>query len=626
MGQMSARSKRRTARPSAPPPAHTEAPWRNARWAIWLAAGLIVLATIVVYSNSFTGPLILDDLDSISDNPTIRRLWPIGPVLSPPPNGETVSGRPLLNLSLAINYAVGGTAVRGYHATNLAIHVLAALLLFGIVRRTLLLPAMHQRWGPASTSLALAVALIWAVHPLQTESVTYIVQRAESLAALFYLLTLYCVVRGARSGKSVAWYAAAVLSCLLGMATKEVMVSAPVVVLLYDRTFLAGSFAEAWRRRWGVYAGLAATWGLLAYLVVSTGLVVRPTEFGGPGRWSYAFSQPGVVLHYLRLSVWPHPLCLDYAWPVARTLGGKLPALLVVGLLFAATVWGLVRRSPLGFLGAWFFLILAPSSSIMPLNQLAFEHRMYLPLAAVAATVVLSGSATWWPWGRRQPHRHPWLEICGGLLVATACVVLGWLTYGRNIDYQEEVSIWEQTVAHAPNSANAQNSLGVALGGRRQIGEAIAHFQKALEIRPDFAGPHYNLGYALAGRGQIDEASAHYQKALEIDPNYARAYNNLAWIRATHPDPKFRDGALAVKLARRAAELTPDSPDILDTLAAAYAEAGRFPDAVQTAHKALELAAQQDKPVLAETLQARIASYEAGKPCREPPHPYDNPE
>ncbi len=164
-----------------------------------LAAGLITLATVAAFSNSFAGPFVFDDIPSIVKNPTIRQLWPLWPTLCPPRDGETVTGRPLLNLSLAINYAVSGQRVWSYHAANLGIHVFAALLLFGILRRSFLLPTMRDRWGTAALPLALVVALLWAIHPLQTESVTYIVQRAESLVGLFYFLTLYCFVR-ARKG------------------------------------------------------------------------------------------------------------------------------------------------------------------------------------------------------------------------------------------------------------------------------------------------------------------------------------------------------------------------------------------------------------------------------------------
>src|ERR1039458_595429 len=153
---------------------------------------LVVAVGLVAYHNSFTGPFIFDDMYTIRDNPTIRRVWPIWQALSPPHRGgTTVEGRPLINLSFAVNYALGAYHVWGYHALNLSVHILAGLTLLGVVRRTLRQPRLRGRFSAAADGLALATAVLWMVHPLQTESVTYIVQRAESLMGLFYLLTLY---------------------------------------------------------------------------------------------------------------------------------------------------------------------------------------------------------------------------------------------------------------------------------------------------------------------------------------------------------------------------------------------------------------------------------------------------
>ena len=259
------KTRRRTA-PAASPAARVGLnPLRN--WAapsarIFWAIGVLVLLTLAAYSNSFSGVFVFDDLSSIAENPTIRQLWPIGQC--PPPCrlshslNQQIHGRPLLNLSFAVNYALGGLAVVGYHALNLAVNLANALLLFGLLRRTFALPVLREKFGDHALALAFAIALLWAVHPLQSASVTYIVQRAESLVSLFYLLTLYCMVRGVESGKPAGWYAGAVLACLLGMSTKEVMVTAPVVVLLYDWMFLAGSLTEALRRR-GLIGGLTST-------------------------------------------------------------------------------------------------------------------------------------------------------------------------------------------------------------------------------------------------------------------------------------------------------------------------------------------------------------------------------
>ena len=227
---------------------------------IALGGLLIASAVLVANSNTFQLPFVFDDRASILDNPTIRHLWPIWDALSPPRGtGVTVAGRPVLNLSFAFNYAISGLDGWSYRALNLAIHALAGLTLFGLIRRTLALPAPAARFGEHARLLALTITGIWALHPMQTESVTYLVQRAESLMGLFYLLTIYCYLRSVDARRPGIWYGLAIAACLFGMGTKEVMVSAPLMVLLHDRTFVAGSFAAAWRRRKGLYAGLACT-------------------------------------------------------------------------------------------------------------------------------------------------------------------------------------------------------------------------------------------------------------------------------------------------------------------------------------------------------------------------------
>src|ERR1041384_2902359 len=196
--------------------------------------------------------------------------------------------------------------------------------------------------------------MIWLVHPLQTQCVTYVIQRGESLMALFYLLTLYCATR---RGK---WQVAAAGCCALGVASKPVAATAPLVVLLYDRAFLSKSFGRALRNRPGLYAGLAATWLLLPVLLANGAKEWKPDAgfgFGGVTAMQYAASQPGVILHYLKLACWPRPLCLDYGWPVARTVMDIVPALIVVGALVAGMVWAWRQWPWLGFVGASFFVI-----------------------------------------------------------------------------------------------------------------------------------------------------------------------------------------------------------------------------------------------------------------------------
>ncbi len=512
--------------------------WRDS-WPVLVLA----VAILAVYANSFRCVFVFDDVGVIQNNGSIVRLWPLGAVLSPPP-GMTSTGRPLLNLSFAVNYALGGLNVWGYHAVNLAIHLANALLLFGVVRRSLSLPALRERFGGAAVALSFAIALLWAVHPLQTESVTYIAQRAESLVGLFYLAVLYCVIRGAGSARPAGWYAGAIAACLLGMSAKEVMVTAPAVVLLYDRYFLAGSFREALSKRWWMYAGMALTWVLLGYLITSTGDLVRlyadkgSTGGAAPvdsGPLAYAATQPGAILHYLRLTLWPHPLVLDYGRPAPGGVGEVLPAALAIAFLAGATLWGVLKRKPWAFLGAWFFMILSPTSSIVPLFDAfsgpIFEHRMYLPLAGVIALLVLVVYA-----GGRAAVSRGWIEAPSLTLGLTAAVllavVLGGLTFQRNKDYASAVGLWQDTILKVPGNARVHMGLGNALSEAGQLDRAIQSYREALRIRPDYAEAHYNLGLVVAAKGRTEESMGHYRAALRFRPNYAEAHLNLGKAQA----------------------------------------------------------------------------------------------
>jgi protein O-mannosyl-transferase len=558
----------------------------SSRWTTFLAGGLIVLATVAAYCNSFGGPFVLDDEVAIARNPTIRELWPLWKPLCPPNNGVTVTGRPLLNVSLAVNYAFGGLDVGGYHAFNLAIHVLAALLLFGVLRRTFVLPDLGNTRSVAATPLALGIALLWALHPLQTESVTYIVQRAESLVGLFYLLTLYCFIRGASSGRGPYWYAAAVLACLLGMASKEIMVSAPVIVLLYDRAFLAGSFREAWRRRYRVYLALAGTWLLLAYLVIAAGNRGGSAGFGaGVGSWAYLCTQFGAIIHYLRLCVWPRPLLLDYGTETVPITLQIVPDAMLVALLGLATILSLWRWPKIGFLGAWFFAILAPTSSIVPVaTQVIAEHRMYLPLAAVITVVTCGGYLAGWELVHRGLLSRRAAGVLAGCATAAAALTLGALTFRRNADYHTALSIWQDTVAKAPHNARAHNNLGRPLIGCGQIADAVAEYRKALMIQPDYVDARYNLGTALVSLGELDAAIAEFRQVLAHEPDDVGAHNNLGLALANCGQLKEAAAQFRQVLAVR-----PEHAEAHNNLANALAKQGRGDEAVFHYQEALRI-------------------------------------
>jgi protein O-mannosyl-transferase len=572
-----------------------------------LAPLLLITATIAAYSNSFGGPFIFDDESWIVKNSAIQRLWPIQSWLLPS-QANCSSSRPVIALTLAVNYALGGTHVWGYHAVNLAIHALAALTIFGILRRTLTLPKLAARFGSAATPLALAVATLWAIHPLQTQAVTYIVQRCESLMGLFYLLTLYCVIRGAASRRPGWWHFAALTTCLLGMATKEVMVTAPLVVLLYDRTFLSGSFRGALRARCGLYVGMAASWAVAAGLLTATrfyggtaGFAVKTFTW-----WSYLQTQCGVLVHYLKLALWPTGLCLDYAWPATRTLAEIAPLSLLSAGLLALSGWALVKRPAIGFLGAWFFIILAPSSSIVPIADAAFDHRMYLPLAAVITAVVLGGYLAGRWLVERGAASLRTVQISAAGLAASAVVALGMLTFHRNRDYHDAVSIWQDTVAKRPNNARAHSNLACGLIHQSRFDEAIVECHKALRLSPGYAEAHNNLGYALCRQHRFAEALPYLQMALELKPDYADAYHNLGVALAGRGNMYE-----AMLHYQTALELDPKHVEAHVSFGDALAGQGHYDEAMLHYQEALRL-----DPHHAEAIRASIKLYEANTPSR----------
>ena len=647
------------ARPGGP---HRPAARPRDRVAPAVALGLL-LAAAWAYGNSLAGVPALDDIRAIVHNPTIRTLRPITTPLSPP-TGTTVAGRPVANVSFALNYAAAPAEVReafdpgpavtspgraafernilGYRLLNVAIHFAAALALFGVLRRTLASERLGGRFAASAPWLAAATALLWLLHPLQTSAVSYLVQRVESLMGLFYLLTLYCAIRAGEPARRGAWSMAAIVASALGMATKEVMVTAPLTVWLWDRLFGA---AEDRQQRRPLLAGLAATWLVLAVLLA--GEQRTPSlALEGATAWQYLLTQSAVVAHYLRLVLWPSPLVFLYTWPLVTSAAEVVPQLLAVSVLLGATAYGLVRRHPLAFAGAWFFLVLAPTSSVLPIvTEVAAEHRMYLPLAAVVACIVLglhtltgrlTSSAT--AGGRR--HEGGGLVLTCGIVVVIAAV-LGTVTRARNLDYTSAERLWGGTVAAQPDNPRAQVAYGEALARAGRLADAETAYTAALRVAPADVVALVRLGTVQAALGRPDEATATLERALAIrgnDPDAHRALGRLYALRgesaravphfdavlatypddvtvlsalatllADAPDPMVRDPARAVSIAERAVVLTGRGDGgALNLLAVALARAGRIPEAVSATEEAVQAARRQGNAALAADLERRL--------------------
>jgi tetratricopeptide (TPR) repeat protein len=570
-------------------------------------AGILVAAAFVAYSNTFRVPLLFDDDATLTDNPSIRHLSRIGAVLASR-DSQTTVGRPVLNLSFAVNHAIGGMDLWSYHALNLAIHILAGLTLFGLVRRTLAAarrsPAERNEGGGEGEPMLIAffVALLWTLHPLLTESVTYLSERAESLMGLSYLLTLYCFVRatesvrgssfagpsvdekaatGAESGyrerRCRGWLWASWVCCLFGMGTKEVMVTAPVVVLLYDRAFASPSFREALSRRRRYYAALASTWLLLGWLMHGARLAQRGVGAGSEVPWpDYVLTAFKAVALYLRLALWPHPLVFDYGREaVARGFGPVALQAALVAVLVGTTVLLFLRgRKRLGFLAAAFFILLSPTSSVVPVStQPIAENRMYLPLAALA---VLAGLAL-----RAALKRRAWIA-CGALALA-----LGALTFVRNRAYASALSIWQDTVAKEPDSSRGRYNLGIELAKipSRRL-ESIPQFEAALRLKPAFAEAHNSLGIEL-GRlpGRQAQAIEHFEAAVALKPDYAEAQNNLGAELEKIPE---RLGE-AMAHCEAALRENPDFAEAHNNLGNGFLQEGRLVEAVAQFREAVRL-------------------------------------
>jgi protein O-mannosyl-transferase len=547
---------------------------------------VLAVAVCAVYGRTIESPFIFDDLPGIVKNPSIVRLWPpIGDArqrgpLNPPPLAPTAR-RPLPNLTFALNYRLGGLDPRGYHLVNLALHVLTAAVLAAVVRRTLRLPYFGGgAWERAAGPVSLVVALVWALHPLDTEAVVYVTQRTELLVALFYLTTLWAAIRYWTAGSAPArrgWLATALLASLSGMASKEVMASIPLVVLLYERTFLVDSL-RAVRRSWPLHVGLAL--GLVLLVLLSA---------GGVGGLSDArnhvpvvvwwMTQTKILLLYLKLALWPWPLAIHYAPAYLRTLNAAWPwmfALLVLTAVALALVW---RRPAARLTLAAIVMILAPTLVVPLPKMIAAERRMYLPLAGLVTLAIVGGY-------RFLASRCPSAGTRLAIAAAAALVLAsGFVSTLRLQAYESRVTIWRDTVLHQPDDPMAHYNLGVALIEARRPMEAVPEFEQTLRLDPEHTGALDNLGMVLNDAGRWQEAMRYFERALQIEPGDAVAHNDL--------------GAALITLGRandalphltQALTLQPDAPKskVHLNLGRALMELGRTHEAVAHLEQAVE--------------------------------------
>ena len=455
----------------------------------WVVAACLAFATFLAYANSFRGVFVLDDIPDILQNPAMRSLQtPVATMF----HGHKLPARALPYLTFAVDHALWGTDPFGYHVTNLVIHIIAVIALFDLAQVTLTSPRVRGRFGGLAVPLAAGIALLWAVHPLQTQSVTYVYQRIESLNGMFCLIALTAFARAAFGGWSRWW---------LGVS--------------YDWCFVAGDL-RAIVSRWRWYASVATTWLLLALQIAA--------QAGSYGEFSeqshtvvdYALTQPGVILRYITMTFWPFGQQIHYDWPIARQPADWLPHLLVLAVPIVITLSGFWQRAPWSWLGVAFFLALGPTSSFMPVKSPIGEQRMYLPLAAVLAAVLLGSTAILQSLSPARSEQDrpvwPWLLAAGTLFWATW---LGSLTHRRNELYHDRARFWADHIVQDPKNptAFAQLSQLAAINGDPEVAVARARRAVELDARTDA------MGY-LAGKflqlGDDTRAEATSREGLEM--------------------------------------------------------------------------------------------------------------
>ena len=542
---------------------------------------LIATAAIVVYANSTSGSFLFDDRNLIVDNPTVHSLYPLGKHFS--------GTRPVTQFSFALNYHFGGLDVAAYHYVNIAIHTLAAMFLYGLLHLTFRSSVFDESTREYALWIAAIAALVWTVHPLNTQAVTYIVQRGESMmgmsmfAFLFFIALSNSVSFGSKASLLIAFLALAV-----GLGSKQVMVMALPVALLYQRAFFSDSWREVFKGRWWFWSlcVLPFVVGIVVFLPGILGDVggagfglelVSPTE--------YLATQPQVVLHYLRLMFWPVPLVFDYGWPPEKDVATIAITASIVGvifLLFVAMFWKAPHWS---FWGLAFFLVLAPTSTILPLQDLAVEHRTYAPTAFIVAGVI----AILFALAQRVLGDNTNLLV--GCLAGLIVCGLGYLTTQRNLDYQQPTKMW-QDVIDKTVGAGRENmfagrtycNLGKAHGDLEDWDESIKWLELALQEESFPVDVHGNLARAFMATGNLVRAKQEVIKAISIDPENAKLIQQAGLISAME-----KDHAQAEFHFRRALEKQPKDKLVVMNLAQSLVDQRKYEEATEMYEAAINL-------------------------------------
>ena len=604
---------------------------------------LIIMLSLAAYSNTFHVPFQFDDPRSISDVPFVRDIHQF-------PNPLMLQ-RAVGFFTFALNYWLHGTDVAGYHIVNLVIHIINAFLVYALVvlsfRTSILQRSSLIRYA---THIALFAALLFACHPIQTQAVTYIAQRFASLATLFFLLSLVAYVRsrlplGATTlnRQSLTWYGVSLLAAVLAMKTKEIAFTLPVVITLYEFLFLEGAIKKR---------VLLLLPFLLTMTIIPLNLLGTARPLGDVisdisevtrlqttvPRGEYLYTELTVIVTYLRLLFFPVNQNLDYDYPlfVSFLMPEVVLSFLVLALILGTGVYLLYRdrRSPgTGRLTAfgifWFFITVSVESSVIPIADVIYEHRLYLPSVGFFLACM---SAVFWGVDRL---RYRWAKVERAVVIFLAGAVIAFtgMTYARNTVWLTEVSLWKDVISKSPQKARGYNGLGLAYFNKGVYDKAIEAFARAIEIHPAYGVAYNNIGnsYFRTGLydkaleaqnkaialepdnaifrdnrgltysaiGSYDRAIADFTEAIKLDPSYAKSYHNLGFVY--HKKGLYRQ---AIEEYTRAIAMDPGNAVFRSNRGSAYAATGQYEKAIVDQTTAIAL-----DPVFAAAYNGRGTVY-----------------
>lgn len=480
----------------------------------------------LIYASTLTGPFIFDDKHNIQQNPHIRleRLSPGGIVTAALESPS--KHRPVANISFALNYYFHRYNPVGYHFVNILIHIINGILLYLFTKATLQTPILKTDFERLAAGwIPVFTAFIWTLHPLQTQSVSYIVQRMNGLATMFYLLCLWFYVkyRLLKNRERSSWLLfGCAASGVLAIGSKEIAASLPVCIILYEWYFFQNLDFHWLKKKIPFIAGALALLVIVSWLFLGANPLDRITADYLNRSLTVTqrvLTEFRVVIFYLSLLIWPHPsrLNLDHEFMISNSLIDPITTLfsiaVIVGAIGAAIC--IAKKAPLvSFCILWFFGNLVIESSVIGL-EIIFEHRTYLPSTMLIFTFVSLA------FKYIKPR-----QFCIPVLCILFAVGTFW-TYERNRVWGDAIALWQDCVAKSPNKARPYNNLGVALGQAGQTEAAIENYHAAIKINPDYGKAHYNLGSALARAGHLQIGIAHMTRALELEPNNYEAHNNL---------------------------------------------------------------------------------------------------